>query len=113
MTSSSVQGISQLPDVFPGVLALLWECGQEERTLTRYIVAYGGDICSCMEEGPTHIVCGNDRDLPQVRACIVSHPLYKKACMMCCPAPPSVEPTGLLSGVSLLGHGQCAAGQNG
>ena len=73
MTSSSVQGISQLPDVFPGVLALLWECGQEERTLTRYIVAYGGDICSCMEEGPTHIVCGNDRDLPQVRACFVCH----------------------------------------
>ena len=65
-TSSTVQGNSQLPDVFPGVLALLCGCGHEGRTLTRYIVAYGGDICSCVEEGPTHIVCGDDRDLPQV-----------------------------------------------
>ena len=66
MTSSPAKGISQLPDVFPGVCALLCGCGQEERALTRYIVAYGGDTCSCVEEGPTHIVCGNDRDLPQV-----------------------------------------------
>ena len=104
MTSSSVQGISQLPDVFPEVLALLWGCGQEGRTLTRYIVAYGGDICSCMEEGPTHIVCGNDRDLPQVCACSGT-PTLQEAMHDVLPLPlHSVEPTRLLCGVSILGH---------
>lgn len=34
----------------------------------RYIVAYGGDVCSCVEEGPTHVACHSMEDIPEVPA---------------------------------------------
>ena len=58
--------LDPLPDIFLDVSAFLCGCGSDDRMLMRYIVAYGGDVCSCIEEGPTHIVCDNERDLPEV-----------------------------------------------
>ena len=58
--------LDPLPDIFVDVSAFLCGCGSDDRMLMRYIVAYGGDVCSCIEEGPTHIICDNERDLPEV-----------------------------------------------
>ena len=60
-----------LPDIFVGVSALLCGCdSDEERRLMRYIVAYGGDVCSCVEEGPTHVACHSMEDIPEVCVCV-------------------------------------------
>ena len=53
----------------------LHEVGSEERRkqLSRYIVAYDGDICTTIDEETTHILCGEETEVnPQQNNIIVS-----------------------------------------